>query len=122
MREKMYFKEVPRCGDLGLMRVLLEFEGSPVVSIMKNDYNEYFIYHCTEIRSEFQGYIIKATTDTIVKFITKEITLADVYLEESYVIKTVEKQASKIEYSVVLTCDVDDLDFPPDDWYLEFIS
>ena len=119
MMHDLYFENVASIGNLYLDYVMFSFENEPIVFICSDDkYNPYLCL-CSEIRIEQKWIITKCSTTILKRLETKEIDLRSALRANDTVMVITVSTNSKEKSKVLKLCELDDLDFPEPDVFLD---
>ena len=70
----IYFKSVPKYGDLEIEKVLFLFDNIPMIFICRDDKKRYFLCQCVDVIDKFSWMIIQVQKRLLIRY---DIILAD---------------------------------------------
>lgn len=122
--KKKYFENVPLYGDLCdlyIDKVLFSYDNLPIVFVLKDFKNNYFLSICTDSIFTLDWIITKVSTLTLIGVLKNEIPIFRAFeiSKEYNEIIIAQEGEDKIEFSKKFLGEFDDDDLPSKDEYLD---
>jgi hypothetical protein len=118
--QKPYFKDIKGVGSLDIEYIIFQAD-YPVIFTCVDKFNQLYLCVCCDIRKEQRWIISKTTAEIVKNMLCDKITLYDSFkspYNKNYIIKwsyeTQEENAYEVNFD-----DIDDLDLPMQDEYIE---
>ena len=80
----IYFKSVPKYGDLEIEKVLFLFDNIPMIFICRDDKKRYFLCQCVDVIDKFSWMITQVQKRLLISMMKDEISVLSAFKDSGY--------------------------------------
>ena len=94
----IYFKSVPKYGDLEIEKVLFLFDNIPMIFICRDDKKRYFLCQCVDVIDKFSWMITPVQKRLLISMVEDEISVLSAFKDSGYDIILADEVKNEIGY------------------------